>query len=548
MSRIALPKIDLKTPAPALNLVAPPPLPTGEALWKLYSEGRHGEIVHAADQRLATAPDDLHISGLALIAVGRLDEGVRRLRAATTLYPDTLHGYTNAAVALLDHNQPVLAEEFMRAALPRFPDVANTQFMLGNALLHQDRPAEAVPCFREALRLNAKHHDARMNLANSLRRVGEEEEAIRLYEEIISDTPRQDAIHNLMVAINDRGEKDEAKRLAERVLAMGRYPQTEFTLATILLAEGDYARGWDLYRARWECEMAKPEIVLMTKPIPATLAELKGRFVLVMHEQGLGDTLQFCRYVPLLQPHAGRLVLLVPPALRRLMEATMPPSIQVITDRSEIGNTHDVEVPLLNAPYLLGTTMDTIPATLPYLKVPATVANANRLPARDPSTRLRVGLVWAGQSRPHYALRETDRRRSMRLSMLEPLRSVDGVEWQCLQLGEPLDQLSETDWPIRQPLVGTRDYLDTAAVIQQLDLVLTVDTSVAHCAAGLGVPTWIMSRWDGCWRWFERGRGDSPWYPNTARVFWQRTSGDWSPVVDEVREALAARAAQPPKA
>jgi hypothetical protein len=271
--------------------------------------------------------------------------------------------------------------------------------------------------------------------------------------------------------------------------------------------------------------------------------------VLLLHEQGFGDTLQFIRYAALTPPLAGSVTALVPKPLLRLASVALEPhNIPVVTTRAEVLGGHDLEVPFLDLPFHLGTaTPEEVPATLPYFRVPASVADERRLPPPNPEKPLRVGLCWAGQARPDPDLKATDARRSMHIDALAPLADVPGVEFVSLQMGDPAQQLADSPtWSkvgVLTPLKTGFDFLDTAAIIDQLDLVISVDTSVCHLAGGLNKPIWVLSRYDICWRWL-RGRTDSPWYPEVLRLFIQPTPGDWTSVVAQVRDALAERAAR----
>jgi hypothetical protein len=291
--------------------------------------------------------------------------------------------------------------------------------------------------------------------------------------------------------------------------------------------------------------MAVADKAQFQKPLITSLEQAKTAHVLVSHEQGFGDSLQFIRYLPQMVDASKQVTLLVPPTLHRLF-APIDPRVTIIADRSESAP-FDLECPMLYMPFLFGTTLETIPGTIPYLTVPPELVATHKLPHRAPHTKKRVGLVWAGQMRPNPDLAAVDRRRSLSYASFEPFMTVDSVDFVSLQLGESALQIeSQGSDGVRRPhdvLNVGMDFLDSAAVISQLDLVITVDTAVAHLAAGIGVPTWVLSRFDSCWRWLKE-RDDSPWYPGVLRLFHQETRGDWTDCLSEVLTALQVWAAE----
>jgi hypothetical protein len=270
--------------------------------------------------------------------------------------------------------------------------------------------------------------------------------------------------------------------------------------------------------------------------------DLAGKSILVHCEQGLGDSLQFIRYLAPLARMAGSATVITYPPLANLFRSI--PGVEVTTAYD--GSAFDHHVPLMCLPRLFGTTLETIPAQTPYLAADAEKVErwAERL--SHLGARIKVGLVWAGESRrDNLGAHAIDQRRSMRLAQFAPLAGVPGVQFVSLQTGGPSQEA-------RNPPAGLRladmtgdlqDFSDTAALIANLDLVISVDTSVAHLAGALAKPVWILSRFDGCWRWLN-GREDSPWYP-TARLYHQKAAGAWDDVVQRVSEDLARFANQP---
>jgi hypothetical protein len=293
------------------------------------------------------------------------------------------------------------------------------------------------------------------------------------------------------------------------------------------LAAGDYARGWEGYEWRWR--VADLKLKERTFACPRWQGEpLAGRTILVHSEQGLGDTLMFARYLPLVAVRGGRIVLECQAALTRLLEA-LSCVAQVVAQGDPLPEV-DCQVPLLSLAGLIGTRLGSIPDETPYLP---TQTWSNRVPVLPPGKGLRVGLVWGGAAKPTL-------KRSIPLSMFAPLFAIPGITWYSLQMGEHAIQLMDLPEGRKPhnlaPLI--RDFADTAALVGQLDLVISIDTSVAHLAGGLGTDLWVMLMASPDWRWVS-GDSDSPWYPS-ARLFRQPRPGDWASVVEEVRRALVA--------
>jgi tetratricopeptide (TPR) repeat protein len=314
----------------------------------------------------------------------------------------------------------------------------------------------------------------------------------------------------------------------------------KYNLGRNMLVEGDFD-GFALYehRLRYPGAGAAPGKIQWNGgvPVPASLlavprwdgADLHGRHIVVWCEQGMGDNLMMLRYLPLLRARgAARISALCPPPLASTM-ATL--ADEVLDDTvTALPPGVDCYCPSMSLPYAFGTRPDTIPRAVPYLPLPA--GRLQRWSASLASVPgLKVGLAWAGnQALPRDALR------SVALRQLAPLMAADGVSWISLQKGDAADDLTGYGWRILDWAYHCQDLLDTAALIEQLDLVLTVDTAVAHLAGALGKPVWMMSRYEGEWRWL-RGRADTPWYPS-MRIFSQPAAGDWASVVAAVAQAL----------
>jgi hypothetical protein len=337
----------------------------------------------------------------------------------------------------------------------------------------------------------------------------------------------------LGTALQSLGRPVAAMASYRRALALEpNYAGAQMNMATCQLLMGDLKAGFAGFRARW----AVPDSPIRMPELPRPLWEgesLEGRSILVHCEQGLGDSLHFIRYAPLLATQAARVRVLAPPALARLLGRI--PGIEIVTAPPDSAS-YDYHCPLLCLPRLLGTELATIPATIPYL---AAEPDAVEAWSRRLGPGRRIGLVWAGA--PRHADRAAfavDRRRSLTLAALAPLGGLPETRFISLQKGPPAAQAKEPPAALDlfDPTDELHDFADTAALIANLDLVISVDTSVAHLVGALGRPVWLLSRFDGCWRWLL-DRADSPWYP-TMRLFRQPAPGDWDSVIMAARAAL----------
>ena len=339
---------------------------------------------------------------------------------------------------------------------------------------------------------------------------------------------------NLGNARKSQRRVDDAAEAYRRALSLDpANREAHWNFAQVLLLMGRLREGWAEYAWRTKCEEFRAVNWNFKQPLWDG-SDLGGRTVLLYTEQGFGDTIQFLRYLPMVAAQGtdkgGDVILHCPPPLTRLFKAApAADGIQLVT---KIGDTpFDLQAPLHGLPGLFATTLDTIPADVPYLRPPG-----NTPPALETSGGFKVGLVWAGNSK-----HKNDANRSVGFERFQPLLDIKGVDFYSLQVGERSRDigapgLSGLDGKIFDLGKDLGDFADTAAAVGQLDLVITVDTSVAHLAGALGTPVWTLLPWVPDWRWLL-DRDDSPWYP-TMRLFRQPAAGDWDAVIDEVGAAL----------
>lgn len=488
----------------------------------LQALGRAQDALAGYDKAVALRPDyadAVYGQANALQALGRLDEALARYDAVLALKPDHAEAHSSRGNTLLRLGRLDEALASHERAIAIKPDNADAQSNSGNALLALGRPDAARVRYERAIALKPEHALARSGLGTALRDLGRLDEALLSYDRALALMPdHADTWSNRATALQALLRLDEALASYDRALALRPdHVDAQWNRSHVLLLSGDFARGWPAYESRWR--MKAPSVA--GQPWLGD-APLEGRSILLHSEQGLGDTIQFARYAPLVRALGARVILAVQAPLVRLM-ASLDAEIEVTTARDVAADRH---CPLMSLPLAFGMTLTNVPAPPRYLAAePALVETWRaRLP---PTTRPRIGLVWSGN--PSH---RNDRNRSLPLETLAPLLDSD-AQWLALQKDIPDRDAALLD---RLTLLDLGDFADTAALIEALDLVITVDTSVAHLAGALGKPTWILLPFCPDWRWLT-GREDSPWYPS-ARLFRQTTPGDWAGVIRRVIEAL----------
>jgi Tfp pilus assembly protein PilF len=503
----------------------------------LAQQGKLADAVPHYREALRHQPnhvDALSNLGAALTDLDQLDEAVACLRQALRLAPTFVRALNNLGKALIAQGKPEEAETYLREALRLHPGYAKAHANLGIALMKQGRHDEAVAHLRQALALQPDDANTYNSLGVALKEQGKLAEAVACLEQAIrlgQNLP--DAHANLGVALMNQGSHAEAAaHLQEALRLQPGFADAHKNLAMVWLQHGDYERGWPEYEWRWRCK----EFVPPNYPQPRwDGSPLDGRTVLLHTEQGLGDTIQFIRYAPLVQRRGGRVVVAAQPALVPLLSRC--PGVDRVVARGGPLPSFDVYVPLLSLPGLFGTTLATVPAEVPYLSADERLVEFwRRELAALPG--FKVGIAWQG-SKGYLG----DRERSTRLAYFEPLARLPGVRLLSLQKGVGTEQLAEATFPVID--LGSRldettgAFLDTAAVLKCLDLVVCVDTALAHLAGALAVPVWVVHPFAPDWRW-QWGREETPWYP-TLRFFRQTEWGRWGPVFARVAEALRAR-------
>ncbi len=494
----------------------------------LFGSGRLAEAEQVFRQVLAATPhaDSLHMLGVLALQTGHAPEAVACIDQAIALNPSAALYHVNRANALLALGQLDAALAGCHEALRRKRNCAEAYQVQGHILSDLGRPVEAIAAYQAALRNNPALPDLHNNLGLALRQANRLEEAAAALQRAVQRAPRDEqAASNLGGVLKELGRLDAADAQYRAALCLRPDdPLLLLNLGVVLLLAGRLAEGWDEYE--WRFKAGAVRIPPCTQPRWAG-EPLAGRTLLIRAEQGLGDTIQFCRYIPAL---AGeRVVLEVQLRLRRLL-ANLPGAGQVVAVGDALPR-FDLYCPLLSLPRL------NLPAaTVPYLSADAARVAAWR--ERLGPGGCKVGIAWQGNPAA-----PAERGRSVALEHFLKLAQVPGVRLICLQKQDGLDQLGalpdgvaiETLGPDFD--AGADAFMDTAAVMQSLDLVVSSDTSVAHLAGALGRPVWVALQQVPDWRWMLH-RPDSPWYP-TMRLFRQKTRADWSAVFAEIASELA---------
>jgi len=538
----------------------------GSALQDL---GRPGDALAAYDAALRLMPGlaEAHCNrGTALKDLGRLDEAVAACDAALRIRPDLAEAHFNRGNALKQLGCLEQALTSYDEGLRIRPDYAEAHYNRGNVLKERRQFDAALASYDAALRNNPDYAEAQSNRGTVLKELGRIDEALSAYDAVLPIKPDDAEVHyNRGNVLHDLGRLDEALAAYDAALrlvpdylethvnrgntlnASGRLDEAltayqaalriqpdlavaHYNSGLVHLLAGRFDEGWRGYEYRWQVEGVQAGQRRHEDDPLWQWESASGRTMLLWSEQGFGDAIQFVRYVPILVQLGWQVVLEVPSSLTRLFAGIAGATVVAI---GEDLPPFDVQCPLLSLPLMFATTIETIPPPLPHLQPrPDAVANWSR---RLPRDGLRVGIVWQGDPR-----HRNDRNRSFRPEQFARLGALPGVHLISLQKEAGVDQLARSSPAagihILGPDYAAGDFLDTAAVIMALDLVIGADTSVVHLAGTLGRPVWVALSTVSDWRWLQE-RDDSPWYP-TMRLFRQTQPGDWDGVLVRIASEL----------
>ncbi len=468
---------------------------------------RFSEALASYDAALAAAPDRVDVAvnrGSALLDLDRHDEAIACFDKALAHDPENFTALINRGNAFIKDKRFAEALESYDKALVKSPDHVAALTDRGVALAEMDRFDEALAAHERALRIEPHVVAAHVNRGNALLKLTRMEEALESYAEALAMDPAN--------------------------------ADANFNAAITRLCLGDFREGWKQYECRWEKKEFAEQRRAFLQPMWRGEKDLNGKTMLLLAEQGLGDTIQFVRYAPLVAALGAKVIVGVPASLKTLVSTV--PGVSLVLSDGEPMPGFDFHCPLLSLPLAFETELATIPANIPYLRPDRErVAKWNAsLPGNG---RLRVGICWAGNSK-----HQNDRNRSIPLDRLAAVLSVPGLDFVSLQKEvTEQDAASLRDHGVVQLGQEFADFADTAAVVAMLDLVIAVDTSVAHLAGAMGKAVALLVPFSPDWRWLL-DRTDSPWYP-TMRLFRQTAIGDWDGVVGRLRQELTDVARRP---
>jgi len=467
--------------------------------------------------------------GFVLHKLKRLTEAVDCFRKALHIDADDVDAHYNLGNVQQDLGRVKEAESSYRRALAIRPEFAGAHNNLGNVLLNLRRYGEAETSYRQALAIAPDYLNAHSNLAVCLHRLGRHEDAMAHCRRVLEIRPdHADAHVNLGASLFDLGRLDEARDHYRQALdTEPDHADAHWNNALLNLLQGNFESGWAQYEWRWQAQQMPPARQL-EKPVWLG-DELAGRTLLLHAEQGFGDTIQFSRYATTLVEGGAYILFEVPRSLCRLM-AGLAGGPEIL-GRGDALPSFDCHAPLLEMPRLLETTLESIPTDVPYLA--AAPALEEQWAARlGPRNAFRLGIVWAGNPN-HF----NDRNRSVEPALFRLLTALPDVSVYSLQVGREGEAERVFGKDVTNLAPRLTDFADTAAAIKALDLVISVDTAVAHIAGALGQAVWVLLPFMPDWRWLL-DRADSPWYP-TARLYRQPKPGDWQSVIERVASDLA---------
>lgn len=466
--------------------------------------------------------------GLLAFRSKQIDRAIHFLKRAIEIDATIAETHCNLGVALNARgffDQSIAAHQ---RAIELQPGRAELHANLGAALASARRWDQAIVAYEAAIGLKPDFSDAHYNLGNALRAIERFDQAVSAYQRAIhNNSSFAEAFSNLGIVLRSLGRLDEAVAAYDRAIELNPdSPEPHWNRAITLLLAGDYERGWAAYELRERQPWAKPRQFHAPR---WKGEELAGKTILLHAEQGLGDTIQFARYVAMVAGRGGKVILECQPELRDLL-SSLQGTDRVLPLGAALPK-FDVDCPLMSVPAILATRLDSVPATIPYLTADPRLIETWRGRLKSGAGRIKVGLAWAG--RPEH---QSDRHRSISLADLMPLANIS-ADLYSLQKGTNVMLARPPEW--KRLIDCTPDlinFADTAALVHHLDLVICVDTAVAHLAGAMGKPVWLLLPFVPDWRWL-RDRSDTPWYP-TMRLFRQQQPGQWTAPVGDIVERL----------
>ncbi len=514
----------------------------GFALQRL---GRLQESIESYGDAIRSNPNYFHAyynRGIALKSLGQLEPALASYERALQIKPDLPDLHLNRGLALQALNRLEQASQSYQNAIALDPNFFEAICNLGNVQKQNGQFELAVESFDRALRLKPESALAHSNRGVALEKMGLLSEAIVSHQRAISlNREFAQAHYNLGVAYQEALQLDQALACYEQALKLEpNLVVAQWNKSIALLLNGDFENGWSVYESRWTKPDGSSRRRSFSAPLWLGQESLAGKTILLYDEQGFGDSIQFCRYVGVLRDLQAIVLLEVDRALLGLFKSL--DGVSTLVERGASLPVFDFHCPLVSLPLAFKTRINSIPAAIPYLQAdPVKVQYWQQ--KLGPGSLLRVGLVWSGGFRSHQPESwSINQRRNLPVQQLAVLHDLP-VQFYSLQKGEPacseFRMILANGWqgpPLIDHTDELRDFSDTAALIENLDLVISVDTSTAHLASALGKPVWLLNRYNSCWRWLLE-RLDSPWYP-ALRLYRQDAGRSWEPVLQRIKRDL----------
>lgn len=461
---------------------------------------------------------------------GRLDEAEALYRQILQAAPGHVASLNNLGILWAVQERLNEAVTAFRHAIQFRPDYADAHNNLGGVLKKQNALDESAAAFSRALQCQPRHAEAWSNIGAVLAEQGHVDQAIAAHRRALQLEPdHPQCYNNLAIALTEHGDFPAAATAYDHALALQPdYAEAKFNYSLLLLLLGDFERGWPLYEARWN----QPGFA--QRPFSQPLwdgGSIEDKRILLHAEQGFGDSIQFIRYAPLIAARGGHVIVECPLPLVELFRSVK--GVRQIVVTGDPLPSFDLHVPMHSLPGIFQTTVKNIPAEIPYLFAEPNRRRGWEVLLGSERPCLRVGVALRGNSHNRWT-----RKRDIPAELFRPILQVPGINFFSLQVGFGAASLSAAGGPPAFPdsAGALQDFADTAALMANLDLIITAETAVAHLAGALGRPTWTLVPFVPAWRW-GLGRNDSPWYP-TMRLFRQPALGDWPSVIHQVVEEL----------
>lgn len=479
--------------------------------------------------------------GICFAHTNNNERAIEYFKAAIAHNPNYTKACSQLGILLDQAGKGGEAAPYFEKVLAQEPNNFDAHYHLGNIYKHADKFTESLAHYREAIKINPNHIGVILELANTLNTVDQHpEECLQLYKKVLDMNPKHiPAKYNYGFTLKKLGYTHEAIREYNEVLELKPdYSLPHFSRGLAYLTLGDWERGWEGYQWRWKAYEESPK--KFTQPLWDG-SDPAGKTILIYAEQGLGDTMQFIRYAKVLHDQGARIIFQTQKPLVTLL-SQCPYIDSLICSGETTQEPFDFQIPLLDFPYVMQTRIETVPVEIPYLYPDQElVAEWREKLAAD--TNIKIGICWQGN--PNYStqfLRQAVAAKSLHVKYFEPLAQIPGVSLYSLQKVSGTNQLADIEGrfvindfgPDLDEKHGR--FMDTAAIIPNLDLIVSVDTGTCHLAAALGAPTWVILPYPADWRWMLDIE-DTPWYP-TMRLFRQKKAGDWETVMRDVAQEV----------